>query len=231
MKLSDYIKTSCLLFCTLSVLAACQKIDTDDFTEEEQKKAAAAKEKADKEREEAAREEEENKHAIQLQTLDDGTLLLPSDSHVVALESSDGKGRRRVVYVSLYEWEKISSCLNEENPDMAVAIAKKYREGDITGWRIPTKEEARALRGQYNRADDIDSNTYGDALQALNDEILKTGGRKLRVVEKKDGKTAYRYLCDGALYTFSIKTNSKTTKAGKTTLYHLRLVKDSLLNE
>lgn len=230
MKFSAYIN-KCLIFCTLSVVTACQKIDMSDFTEEEQQKAVAAKEKEDKKRAEALEEEEEDKSAMQLQTLDDGTLLFPSDAHVVASETRLTDGRRRVMYVSLYEWGKVYSYFNEEASDMALDLAARYKEGDITGWHIPTKEEAKALRGQYNRSDDVESDTYDDPLQTINEEIVKAGGKKLRVSEKKDGKTAYRYLCDNAQYTFSLKSNSKTTKAGKTTLYHLRLVKDSLLNE
>lgn len=202
-----------------------------DFTEEEQQKAVADKEKADKKHAEAAEEEDEDKSVIQLQTLDDGTLLFPSDAHVVASETRLTDGRRRVMYVSLYEWGKVYSCFNEQASDMAADVAARYKEGDITGWHIPTKEEAKALRDKYNRSDDVESETYDDPLQTLNEEIVKVGGKKFRVTEKKDGKTAYRFLCDNAQYTFSLKTNSKTTKAGKTTLYHLRLVKDSLLSK
>lgn len=212
-------------------MAACQKIDTSDFSEEEQQKAIADKEKADNKREDVVEEEDDDKPTIQLQTLDDGTLLFPSDSHVVALESSVDGGGRRVVYISLYEWSNVHSLLSAAFPNMANDKAAKYKEGSVTGWRIPTKEEAKALRDRYNRSDDMESEVYDDDLQMLNDEILKAGGKKLRVTEKKDGKTAYRYLCDDAQYTFSLKTSSKTSKAGKTTLYHLRLVKDSLLSE
>lgn len=230
MKFSAYIHI-CLLFCTLSLMAACQKIDMSDFTEEEQQKAVAAKEKEDKKHAEAAEEENEDKTVIQLQTLDDGTLFFPSDAHVVASETRLTDGRRRVLFLSLYEWGKIYSCFNEDASDMAVDVAARYKEGDIAGWHIPTKEEAKALRDQYNRSDDVESDTYDDPLQTINEEIVKAGGKKLRVAEKKDGKTAYRFLCDNAQYTFSLKTNSKTTKAGKATLYHLRLVKDSLLSK
>ena len=47
------------------------------------------------------------------------------------------------LYLSLMEWTDVVSAANEGNPKQAVEIAAEYTEGGLTGWRIPTAEEAK----------------------------------------------------------------------------------------
>lgn len=212
-----------ILFGTLLCVAACQKIDADDLQrlEQSQKK----ENKADKKTDEVS---EEDTTKLKLQTMEDGTLFFPSDRHVVALELEKGEESSKVLYVSLYEWEKVKSAYSDDDPGMALAIAEKYKEGDVTGWRLPTRDEAALLRNKYNRSEEGGELVNDDALQTLNDEILEAGGKKMYAMEKNDRKPAYRYLCEEATYTFSLKTGSKTSKAGRTATYYLRLVKDTV---
>ncbi len=225
MKLQSNIITF-IIFCTLYGLTACQKIDLDDLvTAEEEKKQETTTDNGGDDTE----VKKENKSQLQLQCLADGTLLLPTDNHVVALSARNDDGDSVVLYVSLYEWNDVPSSLSSTNAELARQTAAMYREGNISGWRIPTKEEAQALRRQYNRNSSLPGAEVVDNLKSLNDDISKAGGIPLTALLKNDGQTAYRYLCDDGMSTFSLKTGSKTTTAGAKTKYNLRLVKDSVI--
>jgi len=215
-----------IIFGTLYGLTACQKIDLDDLvTAEEEKKQETPKDDGGND----AEVKEDNKSRLQLQRLADGTLLLPSDNHVVALSDRKENSDSVVLYVSLYEWSDVPSSLSSTNAELARQTAVMYREGNISGWRIPTKEEAQALRSLYNRNSSLPGAEVVDKLKSLNDDISKAGGIPLTALQKNDGQTAYRYLCDDGMSTFSLKTGSKTTTAGAKTKYNLRLVKDSII--
>lgn len=199
------------IFCALLSLAACEKIDDSDFAQATGGNAT-----------ETTTETHGQDDILQEQP--DGSLLMPTEEHAIALSETADDGSRKVLYISLYEWDDVASAYSEAGSSMAADIASKYVEGDVTGWRIPTKEEGIMLRTTYG----CYPPDYSEALLTLNASIVQCGGQELRSWELKDSYPSYRYLCEDATYTFSLKTGSNATKAGAKTKYHLRLVKDSI---
>ena len=217
-----------LLFGTLLTLAACQKIDAEDIAlaDGNNKSATTNNKPTDSKKDGEADADEDNSTNLPLQELPDGTLFLQSDNHAVLYVS--GEDESRITYVSLYEWNNVTSAANENNATMALEIAQRYIEGNVSGWRIPTREEARYICSIYNRAVNVNM-VYDDALQTLNNKIETIGGQKLMSWYNKNSNPAYRYLCEDAIYSFSLKKGSNITKCGAVTKYNLRLIKDSII--
>ena len=86
-----------------------------------------------------------------------------------------------------------------------------YSVNGMSGWRLPTHDEAKVLRSNFN----------GDKRAALNERIADYDGMLLGV----DGEE--RYLCDKSSVYYSFKFAEKTTisKAGEKRSYYIRLVK------
>lgn len=204
-----------ILFGTLLTVTACQKIDADDIANADGDKKASASESV---------EEKENSGS----NSDDGTLSISSDKHIIAYEYDDND--HHIVYVSLNEWNNIPSALGNADNTKAIDIAAHYNEGGISGWHIPTRAEARYICNRYNRTYS-ESGVYDDALETLNNNIETAGGKRLTVWYNKDSKPAYRYLCEDATYSYSLKTGSNITKCGTVTKYNLRLIKDSIITK
>lgn len=136
------------------------------------------------------------------------------NGHIVAYaDSTDSECN--VVLVSLKEWEGVYSQYNADHSTDAVTIASDYEEGGLTGWTIPTKDEATMLRNIYG----VTSN-----LTILNNNITQTGGTALSVIDSSSKNV--RYLCESATYTYNLKTSSSVLAAGATVKYRLRLVKE-----
>lgn len=136
------------------------------------------------------------------------------NGHIVAYADSTGN-TCDIVLVSLQEWTNIYSQYNADHSTDAATIASSYEEGGLTGWTIPTKEEATMLRNIYG----VTSN-----LTILNDNISQAGGTALSVVDSSSKNV--RYLCESATYTYNLKTSSSVLSAGSTVKYRLRLVKE-----
>lgn len=202
------------VFCALLIAAACEKIDEADFAT-----SAGSNDTGQ------SGTQTDTPRNDMLQEQPDGSLLMPAEQHAVALSELTAEGDECVLYISLCEWGDIVSAYSATDNGMAADIASKYVEGDISGWHIPTKEEAAQLKKQYA----AEATVYPEALLTLNSTISRCGGVELRPCELKDSYPAYRYLCEDATYSFSIKTGSNVTKAGAKTKYHLRLVKDSII--
>ena len=139
------------------------------------------------------------------------------NGHVVALVSNATENEADLILMSLAEEESVKSKTSD-NPDDAESYAKAYSEAGLASWRIPTKEEATALKSGY----------HGDGISPLNAALENAGGKTLTQVDSK-GKNV-RYLCEDALYTYSFASSSdgnslQITKAGATVKYRLRLVK------
>lgn len=137
--------------------------------------------------------------------------------HVVALVGNATSTEADLLLLSLADEADVKSKASTA-PDEAADFARAYSEFGLTGWRIPTKEEATALRNCY----------YGDNVTAINTLLEQAGGKVLLQVDSKDKNV--RYLCEDAAYTYSFATSSdgkslQITKAGATVKYRLRLVK------
>ena len=117
------------------------------------------------------------------------------------------------LYLSLMEWTDVVSAANEGNPKQAVEIAAEYTEGGLTGWRIPTAEEAKELKNLYG----------GTKLTSLNEALQTLGGTPLSEVDEKNNTV--RYLCEDGLKSFSFANNTTVSNAGAKASYHLRLVR------
>lgn len=220
-----------ILFCTLLLAASCQKIDADDIPSSgSDNETNTPSGSADG----SATDPENNSDTtgkLSLRQQPDGSLLLPTDQHVIALSSPIDDNTDKAILISLYEWQGIASAYSDINSAQAVEIAGKYKEGTVAGWRIPTKDEGKKLRELYYGYDVDGVDCLSDSLQSFNTRLTSLGGWELRAWQLKDGHPAYRYLCEDGTYSFSLLLASNTTKAGTKTKYNLRLVKDTLITK
>lgn len=132
--------------------------------------------------------------------------------HLIALVEPVGAREADILLISKQNWEGIPSALHATEPTTAVELASYYKEEGLEGWSIPTTAEAQALTQHYS----------GVGAERLNGWLTKVGATPVFV--QYEGKNV-RYLCNGALSTFSFR-DSKQYAAGATVkTYHLRLVK------
>ena len=108
-----------------------------------------------------------------------------------------------LLLMSLDEWEEPVSNIDK--------ILSDYSVNGISGWRLPTHNEASVLRARFS----------GSGLSELNEQIAEYG----EDLEALDGEE--RYLCTKAdvYYSFKFVGGSSTTKAGEKRSYYIRLVK------
>ena len=110
-----------------------------------------------------------------------------------------------LLLMSLDEWEATTSDISD--------ITDGYSVNELTGWRLPTHDEAALLRARFSGTgrlelneliEDYDTDLYGLA----------------------DGEKE-RYLClkNDAYYSFRFVSGTTTTKAGEKRTYYVRLVK------
>ena len=135
------------------------------------------------------------------------------NGHVVALCDSIDEHHVKLTLFSIGEWTNVASAKSEENPTQAKTIADSYVEGDITGWEIPTKDQAKAIKTLYD---------YGNT-PSLSDLLEQVNGGYVGYSDISGDNT--RYLCEDATYTYNFKQFNSVSVAGKNTLYRLRLVK------
>ena len=105
------------------------------------------------------------------------------------------------------EYDDVSSAKNEDYPDEAEKLTELYAEEDVTGWEIPTTEEAKFLHEIYT-ADTPNFNLINELLNRYTPL-----------------STAERYLCSNAEKTFSFTNTSAPSTAGVKKKYLLRPVK------
>lgn len=125
------------------------------------------------------------------------------NGHVVAYADEDDTA----LLLSTVEWNDVPSALNVEDTMTVRRLTKRYNEGGIGQWSIPTRDEARLLREIWDAS----------TLPYLNQALISIGGSPL--------VTDDRYLCESGTYTFSFAERSSVTKAGTKRTYRLRLVK------
>lgn len=119
-----------------------------------------------------------------------------------------------MLLLSLSEWTGVTSATHEETPDMAAEIAAAYTEGDLTGWRIPTRREVNKMCATLGYITLEETNTF-----------LSTNGIvPLSTGTESETKNTIRYLCDDAAFSFTWDSEGSPSKAGSKRGYHLRLV-------
>lgn len=119
-----------------------------------------------------------------------------------------------MLLLSLSEWTGVTSATHEETPDMAAEIAAAYTEGDLTGWRIPTRREVNKMCA-----------TLGYITLEETNAFLSTNGIvPLSTGTDSETKNTIRYLCDDAAFSFTWDSEGSPSKAGSKRGYHLRLV-------
>lgn len=123
-------------------------------------------------------------------------------SIVAGIGEADETGAE-LLLMSLDEWDALTSEIPE--------LIKGYSVNDISSWRLPTHEEATALKARFS----------GDNRIELNNLIYEYDKDLWHI----DGDE--RYLCtkNGVYYTFKFAGGTSITKAGDKTVYYVRLVK------
>lgn len=221
----------------LPALVACEKINIDDVKKKLDKTAQDSDSKPSSEGNEDGGTTPDDGTSP-----DDGTPSgdkTPSDANdpssyfhdakdhlVVFKDDTSSPDEVHLTLLSLKEWEGVYSANYSEGKDMAINIASAYKEGTLTGWRIPTQNEAKQLIELYKSTPPY----FSEALNSINSKLKILGGDGLHVWEIRDQYPAWRYLCDDGKYSFSLKEGSNITSCVKTssTTYHLRLVRDSI---
>ena len=109
-----------------------------------------------------------------------------------------------LLLLTLDEWEATTSQVED--------LMAGYSVNGISGWRLPTYEEAQLLRSSYS----------GDNRTALNERIAAYDSSLYGL----DGEE--RYLCDkaGVYYSYIYKGGTTISKAGTKRTYYVRLVKN-----
>lgn len=105
------------------------------------------------------------------------------------------------------EYDDVSSAKNEDYPEEAEKLTELYAEEDVTGWEIPTTEEAKFLHEIYT-AETQNFNLINELLSSYTTL-----------------STTERYLCSNAEKTFSFTNTSAPSTAGVKKKYLLRPVK------
>lgn len=133
------------------------------------------------------------------------------NGHVVALCDSIDEHHVELTLYSLAEWTDVASANNETNPTQAQTIAESYTEVDLSGWTIPTKEQAKAIKAFFARED---TPTLSSLLESLGGEPVIYSTFEI-----------IRYLCENSTLTYTFEPGKNLSQAGKDKLYRLRLVK------
>ena len=135
------------------------------------------------------------------------------DNHFVAAVLDATATSAELILLSTTEWTDITSAFHADTPTMATDITSSYNEGEIKGWSIPTRDEAKLMRTSIGLDHLSKTNTL---LSSNNIPPLASG-------EQEDGNKV-RYLCDDAAYTYAWNSTT-TSKSGSKRTYHLRLIK------
>jgi len=135
-----------------------------------------------------------------------------NDMIVVDMGEADETGVD-LLLMSLDEWD---ACASD-----ADAVVDGYSVNGITGWRLPTHEEAALLR---NRFCGNNLRELNELIEEYNQENNLEGNDALWGLADGDDE---RYLClkNGEYYSFRFVAGTSTTKAGEIRLYYVRLVK------
>jgi hypothetical protein len=133
----------------------------------------------------------------------------PKNAHMPALSEDLGNGSVRYMLISLTEWSDI--VLSATSGSSLVETVDSYREGSMTGWHLPSKDEAQIIRSSVL-----------PRLDTFNSDISSLGGTPL--------SGTVRYLCASFEFTYAFKERTTVSKAGQKTKYSIRLVKDTVIS-
>ena len=135
-----------------------------------------------------------------------------NDMIVVDMGEADETGVD-LLLMSLDEWDAYVSD--------ADAVVDGYSVNGITGWRLPTHEEATLLR---NRFCGNNLRELNELIEEYNQENNLEGNDALWGLADGDEE---RYLClkNGAYYTFRFVAGTQIREAGEKRSYYVRLVK------
>ena len=124
---------------------------------------------------------------------------------IVADINESVEGEMELLLMSLEEWEIVISQIDE--------VTDGYVVNGLSGWRLPTHDEAALLRAKFSGDNRLELN---DLIAEYDDELygLANGEKE-------------RYLClkEDELYSFQFIGGTRTTKAGDKRSYYVRLVK------
>lgn len=140
------------------------------------------------------------------------------NGHIVVAQTSltDNATNATLLLMSLADEGNFTSAYHADTPDAASSYAESYEENGLKAWRIPTTEEARALR-----------NAYVEQTDAVENCIAEADAYPIVLTDEKGNNL--RYLCNEATQTYSFKTGSSYNSikdAGATVKnYRLRLVR------
>lgn len=135
------------------------------------------------------------------------------NNHFVAASDYMTDTTAVLLLLSTTEWTAIPSAYNEETPEMAASLMKDYCEEELTGWDIPTRDEAKLMKAAIG----------GERVTSTNAVLAANALPILQVGDDADGN-AIRYLCDDATYSYAWD-GSTISKCGAKRTYHLRAVK------
>lgn len=145
---------------------------------------------------------------------------LPGDLYkgsVVGAIISQNATEAKILLISAQMWENVASAYNEaEEWDKTEAIVDGYSENNLSGWAIPTKEEADLLS---------DGSLSSTQLEKINQALQGAGGDPWISSDQEDenGKLI-RYLCNEGLHSYTIGKSDYPRATGKSRRYFLRLV-------
>ena len=113
-----------------------------------------------------------------------------------------------LLLMTLDEWDATTSQVDE--------VPSGYSVNGISGWRLPTHNEASILRARFSGNARLELN---DLIAEYDDELYGLDGDE-------------RYLCtkDDVFYSFKFAGGTSTTKAGDVRSYYVRLVKTYRMN-
>ena len=139
------------------------------------------------------------------------------NGHIVGAVENVTENDAELLLLSRDEWQGVCSAYNEEYPGQAQTAVDSYTEDDLTGWSIPTTDEAKAIRTAIGNTLLATTNTF---LASVNYTPLSDN------MEDAEGNMV-RYLCQSAerAFTWNTATSNSVSKAGKKRTYYLRAVK------
>lgn len=135
------------------------------------------------------------------------------DGHVVALVFNKKETEADILLISKQGYDDLYSYYGEDHESDAKNLAIEYNEDGLTGWKIPSSYEMQQLKAKY----------MDDKISPLNALIVQAGGSEIK--QKDASGNGIRYLCDNAMQSACLLSNTLMTKAGKEKKYSLRMVK------
>lgn len=137
--------------------------------------------------------------------------------HFVGAVDETSDTEAELLLLSLSEWRGVPSAYNVFSPGMAEELVAAYNEDGMTGWSIPTKDEARLIRESIGN----------DRLEATNLFLASQDVVGLTDNLEDDEGNMVRYLCEGAQLAFvwDVGTSNTISKCGTKRTYYLRAIK------